>query len=77
MRWAQITVETNPVSDTLDKSAGTAPAGIPLVAMHQLVGQDTRDFSRQPGWRVDTVDVGEREVDLFVIGIKLGLGMLV
>jgi hypothetical protein len=77
MRWAQITVKANPVGNTLDESARTAPARIPLVTVHQLVGHDARDFSGQSRWRVDPVDVGEREVDLLMIGIKLGLGPLV
>jgi hypothetical protein len=67
VRWAKITVEAYPVGKPLDQPAGTAAMGIPLIAVHQLVGQDAGDLRGEPrGW-LDGVDVAEGEVDFFVI----------
>lgn len=40
VRWAKVAVEPHPVGNALDQPAGTAAPGIPLVAVHQLVGED-------------------------------------
>lgn len=76
MRRAQVAVETDPVRDTFDQSSRRAAVSVPLVAVDKLVREDAGDFGRQArGWRGGDVggDVGEREVDFFVVGVEVGL----
>jgi len=69
MRRTQVAVQPHPVGDALDQSAGTAAAGVPLVAVDQLVGYDARDLLCETGGGVDAIDVGEGEVDFLVIAV--------
>lgn len=76
MGRAQVAVEPDPVRDTLDQSARRATVSVPLVAVDELVREDAGDFGRQArGWRGGDVggDVGEREMDFFVVGVEVGL----
>ncbi len=72
MRRTQVTVQTHPVRDAFDQPPRTATAGVPLVAVHELVGDDAGNLGSEAGGR-DAVDVGEGEVDFFVVGVELGL----
>lgn len=76
VRRAQVTVEPDPVRDSLDQSTGRAAVGIPLVAVDELVREDAGEFGGEArGWRGGDVggDVGEGEVDFLVVGVEVGL----
>jgi len=73
VRGAQVAVEADPIGDALDQAARAGPLGVPLVAVNQLVSQDARDLRGQARGGLDAVDVAEREVDLLVVVVELGL----
>lgn len=72
MRRAEVAAQPHPVRDALDQPTRTTVARVPLVAVHQLVGQDAGDLGGEAGG-LDAVDVGEREVDLLVVVVEIGL----
>ena len=75
VRRAQVAAEPDPVRDALDQPARRAAVGVPLVAVDELVGEHAVDFGGETGWgrRRDVIDVGEGEVDFFVVGVEVGL----
>ena len=73
MRRTQIAVQPHPVRDALDQTPGTAVAPVPLVAVHELVGEDAGDLGGEAAGWVDLVDVGEGKVDFFVVVVEVGL----
>lgn len=72
----QVAVEPDPVRDSLDQSTGCCTVGVPLVAVDELVREDAGEFGgKARRWRGGDVrgDVGEGEVDFFVIGVEVAL----